>query len=49
MLEVAMQITIMTLYKQGYSKAHIAEMMHVDRKTVRKIIQRVEAGEEVKE
>lgn len=47
MLEVAMQTTIITLYKQGYSKSHIAEIMHVDRKTVRKIIQRAEAGEEV--
>ncbi len=42
-----MQTTIMTLYRQGYSKTHIAEELHIDRKTVRKIIQRYESGEEV--
>lgn len=49
MLEVAMQTTIMTLYRKGYSKTSIAEQLHIDRKTVRRIIQRCEAGEEVKE
>jgi transposase len=47
MLEVAMQTTVMTLYKKGYSKTSIAEQLSIDRKTVRRIIQHYEAGEEV--
>ena len=42
-----MQTTIITLYKQGHNKTHIAEEVGVDRKTVRKIIANYEAGEEV--
>ena len=37
-----MQTTIMTLYKKGYSKTSIAKQLGVDRKTVRKIIQKEE-------
>lgn len=44
-----MQTTIMTLYRKGYSKTSIAEQLHIDRKTVRRVIKRCEAGEEVKE
>ena len=47
MLEVALQTTVMTLYKKGYSKTSIAEQLHIDRKTVRRIIQHYEAGEKV--
>lgn len=46
MLEVHMQTTIMTLYKQGYSKTEIAKMLSVDRKTVRKYIEASEQGKE---
>ena len=42
-----MQTTIITLYKQGHSKAHIAREVGVDRKTVRKVIANFEAGKEV--
>ena len=44
-----MQTTIITLYKRGYSKTHIAREAGVDRKTVRKIITRFECGKEVNE
>lgn len=38
MLEVAMKTTIRTLFKKGYSKTKIGEMLGIDRKTVRKIL-----------
>jgi transposase len=47
MLEVAMRTTIKTLYDKGYNKSQIAEMLHVDRKTVRKIINNFVDGKEV--
>ena len=42
-----MQTTIITLYKQGHNKTHIAQEVGVDRKTVRKVIASFEAGKEV--
>ncbi len=41
-----MQTTVKTLYKQGYSKSHIARVLSVDRKTVRKIISSFNDGDE---
>jgi len=38
MLEVAMQTTIKTLLKKGFSQTYIAKTLHVSRKTIRKII-----------
>ena len=38
MLEVAMKTTIRTLYGKGYSKTKIAQMLGIDRKTVRKVL-----------
>jgi transposase len=49
MTEVAMQTTIITLYKKGYSKTHIANEVGVDRKTVRKVVKNHESGKEVME
>lgn len=49
MLGVPMHTTIITLYKQGLSKTHIAQDVGCDRKTVRKIIANYEAGKEVVE
>ena len=43
MLEVAMKVTIKTLYQKGYNKSQIAQMLDVDRKTVRKILREAEA------
>lgn len=40
-----MQTTIKSLYKKGYSKTHIAKVLHVSRKTVRKVIQSDERGD----
>ena len=40
-----MQKTIKSLYKKGYSKTHIAKVLHVSRKTVRKVIQSDERGD----
>lgn len=40
-----MQTTIKSLYKKGYSKTHIAKVLHVSRKTVRKVIESDERGE----
>jgi len=42
-----MQTTIITLYKQGHNKTHIAQEVGVDRKTVRKVIRNYESGKEV--
>lgn len=41
-----MQTTIKTLLKKGYSQTYIAKTLHVSRKTIRKIIQSEEKGEE---
>ena len=41
-----MQTTIKTLLKKGYSQTYIAKTLHVSRKTIRKIIQSEERGEE---
>jgi transposase len=38
MLEVHMQTTIKTLFEKGYNKTRIAEMLGIDRKTVRKML-----------
>lgn len=38
MLEVAMKTTVRTLFRQGYNKTQIGEMLGIDRKTVRKIL-----------
>ncbi len=38
MLEVHMQTTIKTLFEKGYNKTRIAEMLGIDRKTVRKVL-----------
>jgi transposase len=46
MLEVAMQTTIKTLYKKGYSKAQIARTLKVSRNTVRAVLKSEERGEE---
>lgn len=46
MLEVAMQTTIKSLYKKGYSKAYIARTLGVSRNTVSKVIRSEERGEE---
>ena len=43
MLEVAMKVTIRTLYQKGYNKTQIARMLDVDRKTVRKVLREAEA------
>lgn len=44
--EVAMQTTIKSLYKKGYSKTHISKILGISRNTVRKIIDSEERGEE---
>ncbi|MRS05329.1 transposase, partial [bacterium] len=41
-LEVAMHTTIRTLFKRGVSKSEIARMLGVDRKTVRKVLNKPE-------
>jgi len=46
MLEVHMQTTIKTLFKQGYNKSQIARLLYVDRKTVRNVIWSKESGHE---
>ncbi len=38
MLEVAMKTTIRTLFSKGYSKTKIGEILGIDRKTVRKVL-----------
>ncbi len=45
MLEVAMKTTIRTLFSKGYSKTKIAEMLGIDRKTVRKILNEPESSD----
>jgi transposase len=49
MMEVFMQTTIITLYRKGYSKSHIAREVGADRKTVRKVISNYESGKEILE
>lgn len=47
MIRINMYTTIITLYKQGNSQRNIAKLTRIDRKTVRKIINRyVESGTE---
>lgn len=41
-----MQTTIKSLYKKGYSQTYIAKVLHVSRKTVRKVLKSEERGEE---
>ncbi len=48
MLEVDMKTTIKTLYQKGYNKSQISEMLHIDRKTVRKVLRQAD-GKEVSE
>jgi len=38
MLEVDMKTTIKTLHLKGYNKTQIGRMLHIDRKTVRKVL-----------
>lgn len=47
MLEVAMKTTIKTLYEKGYNKSQVAAMLHVDRKTVRKVLRESNEKKEV--
>ena len=42
MLEVAMKTTIKTLYRKGYNKTQIGQMLGIDRKTVRKVLREAE-------
>ena len=48
MLEVAMKTTVRTLYEKGYSKTKIAQMLGIDRKTVRKILNEPESRDREK-
>lgn len=43
MLGVEMHTTIDTLFKKGYNKTQIAEMLNIDRKTVRTILKKIDA------
>jgi transposase len=45
-LEVAMQTTIKTLHAKGYNITQISRLVQADRKTIRKILQSQERGEE---
>jgi hypothetical protein len=45
-LEVAMQTTIKTLHSKGYNITQISRLVQTDRKTIRKILQSQERGEE---
>jgi len=47
-LEVAMHITIKTLFEKGYNKTQIAEIVGCSRKTVRRALGRMERGKEIK-
>lgn len=42
MLGVEMHTTIETLFKKGYNKTQIAEMLKIDRKTVRNVLKKLE-------
>jgi transposase len=42
MLEVAMHTTINTLFNKGHSKSKIAEMHNVNRKTVAKVLKKID-------
>ena len=47
MIRINMYTTIITLYKQGNSQRKIAKLTRIDRKTVRKIVNRyVKSGTE---
>jgi len=48
MLGVEMQTTIKTLFEKGYNKSQIAQMLNVDRKTVRKILKELDENGVVK-
>ena len=44
MLGVEMHTTIETLFKKGYNKTQIAEILGIDRKTVRNVLKQIEHG-----
>ncbi len=46
MLEVDMKTTIKTLFQMGYNKTQIAQILGIDRKTVRKVLTEGPPGEE---
>ncbi|WP_368489230.1 hypothetical protein [Clostridium sp. BJN0013] len=48
MVGIEMQTTIKTLFKKGYNKTQIANILSIDRKTVRTIFQKIEKYGEVK-
>lgn len=43
-----MYTTIKTLFDKGYNKTQIAQMLEIDRGTVRNVLKRIENGEEIK-
>nr|WP_207751262.1 IS21 family transposase [Anaeromonas frigoriresistens] len=43
-----MYTTIQTLFDKGYNKTQIAEMLEIDRGTVRNVLKKIENGEEIK-
>jgi len=47
-LREAMYTTIKTLFDKGYNKTQIANMLGIDRGTVRNVLIRIEKGEEIK-
>lgn len=47
MVGIEMQTTIKTLFKKGYNKTQIANILGIDRKTVRTILQKIEKYGEV--
>lgn len=47
MLEAAMKTTIKTLFQRGFNKSQIARMLCIDRKTVRKVLNRASSGKDI--
>ncbi|MDI6641100.1 MAG: helix-turn-helix domain-containing protein [Elusimicrobiota bacterium] len=45
MLRLEMWITIKTLYERGKNKTQIAEILGISRKTVRRVLNKLEQGE----
>ena len=43
-----MYTTIKTLFDKGYNKTQIDQMLEIDRGTVRKVLKRIENGEEIR-
>lgn len=43
-----MYTTIKTLFDKGYNKTQIAQMLEIDRGTVRNVLKKIEKGEEIK-